>query len=290
MKYAYRIIFIILLVALVVNIILFFTWSDMPIDDVYVINPQLENMRVTTKLYFIYDDQLHSETRTITVRNEAFEESIFEELLIGPKTKAFAPALPDNIEVISFEVSEDVIYLNLDRELLTSDQFTDENFSLHLQAIVNTLSELRHQLKVQFLVDGERISEPVHGVSLMEPIKRDERVNYQRDTSSADVAIAFIEQVFNRRFDLAYQELDDHSKATYPFAVFQELMEGYIYYHQGYQRNIYFTQNYEVYDIVTVKYVEINSNEATPREMTEQWKVIKNGDAFKIDITETIRP
>ena len=72
--------------------------------------------------------------------------------------------------------------------------------------------------------------------------------------------------------------------------MFQELMEGYIYYHSGYQRNIYFMQNYDVHDIVTVKFVEINPEEVNLGEITEQWKVDKIDDSFKIDITELIQP
>ncbi len=289
-KYAYRIIFIILLIVLFINVVIFLNWSNSSYDQIYVIDPQLENMKVTTKLYFVYDSQLHSETRTIAVRNRKFEESIFEDLLIGPKTKAYAPVLPDDVRVISFELKDNVIYINLGSKFITNDLYTEDTFYLHIMAFVNTLTELQHGLKVQFLIDGERINEDIHGISLMEPINRDERVNYQRDITSADVAVSFIEQVFNRRFDLAYEMMDDHSKSTYPFDVFRELMEGYIYYHVGYQRNIYFTQNYDLYDLVTVKFVEINPSDNNPREITEQWRIVKTGDDFKIDITEMIRP
>jgi hypothetical protein len=290
-KYAYRIIFIILLIVLIINVALFLSWSGSSYDDdVYVVNPQLKNMKVTTKLYFVYEGQLHNETRTIVVKNREFEESIFEELLIGPKTKAYSPILPDDVRVISFEVRENVIYINLGSKFIADDFYTEDTFYLHIMTFVNTLTELQHGLKVQFLIDGERINEEIHGISLMEPINRDERVNYQRNITSADVVVSFIEQIFNGRFDLAYEMMDDHSKSTYPFDVFRELMEGYIYYHVGYQRNIYFTQNYDLYDIVTVKFVETNPSDTNPREITEQWMVIKTGDDFKIDITEMIRP
>ncbi len=289
-KYAYKLIFTILIFALLVNVVIFFTWTTEQTDEVYVIKPQLDNMKVTTKLYFAYDNSLRSETRTITVKNNEFEKSIFEELIIGPKTKSYGSILPDDVKVISFNLNENVIYINLESEFLSSDIFNEDNFSLQIMAFVNTLTELKHFLKIQFLFDGERVTQDVYGLNLMEALNRDERVIYKKDETSSDFVISFIEMVFNHRFDLAYENLNEKSKRTYPYDVFQELMEGYIYYHDGYQRNIYFMQNYEVYDIVTVKFVEINPDENNLGEITEQWKVDKINDNFKIDITELIQP
>ena len=289
-KYAYKIIFTILIIALLINVVIFFTWTTSATDEVYVIKPQLDNMKVTTKLYFVFEDDLRSETRTITVKNNEFEKSIFEELIIGPKTKAYGNILPEDVKVISFDLNDNVIYINLESEFLSSDMFNEENFSLQIMAFVNTLTELKHFLQIQFLFDGERVTQDIYGLSLMESFNRDERVIYKKDETSSDFVISFIEMIFNHRFDLAYENLNEKSKKSYPYEVFQELMEGYIYYHSGYQRNIYFMQNYDVHDIVTVKFVEINPEEVNLGEITEQWKVDKIDDSFKIDITELIQP
>ncbi len=289
-KYAYKIIFSILIGILLINIILFFTWTYEKYNDVYVINPSLENMKVTAKLYFVHNDNLMSEIRTVDIKNDEFERSIFEELIKGPKTKFFENVLPENVTLDSFEVIDDVIYINFDSKFINNDFFNDDNFYLHLMSIVNTLTDMKHFMKVQFLIGGEKVIEKIHEINIMEPLKRDERVIYKRDINSSDIVISFIEMVFNRRFDLAYESLNEYSKQIYPYNVFQEMMESYIYYHDGYQRNIYFMQNYTEYDIVTVKFVEIEGEDGNRGEIIEQWKVNKIDENFMIDLTELKQP
>ncbi|MBN2261167.1 MAG: GerMN domain-containing protein [Clostridiales bacterium] len=289
LKYAYKIIFTLLIILLLANVLIYFNWSFDTYDEVYVVKPAMENMKVTTKLYFVYEDKLRSETRTVDVKNREFEKSIFEELIKGPKTKLFENSLPTEVSVKSFEVIDNIVYINFDNKFIYNDFFTDENFFLHLMAYVNTLTEMKHNIKVQFLIDGEKLTERVHGISLMEPLNRDERAIYIRDISSSDVVISFIEMIFSRRFDLAYEFLDENSKLSYSYQVFQEMMEGYIYYHDGYQRNIYFMQNYDEYDIVTVKFIENEVVDGNQSEIVEQWKVIKSKDSYMIDLTKLIQ-
>ena len=285
-KYEYKIIFSILIGILLINVALFFTWTYKKYDDVYVINPLPENMQFTTELYFVHNDNLMSEIRTVDIKNDEFEHSIFEELIKGPKTKFFENVLPENVKLDSFEVIDDVIYINFNSKFINNDFFNDDNFYLHLMSMVDTLTDIKHFMKVQFLVDGEKVLEKIHGVSIMEPLKRDERVIYKRDVNSSDTVISFIEMIFNRRFDLAYESLNEYSKQVYPYNVFKETMESYIYYHEGYQRNIYFLQSYDKYDIVNVKFVEIEGEDGNREEILEQWKVYKIDENFTIDLTE----
>jgi hypothetical protein len=248
------------------------------------------NMKVTTKLYFVYEGQLMSETRIVDVLDNQLEECVFNELLLGPQTEYYEEVLPGNAQVISFEMKEDTIFINLSHEFIENDFFNDDNFNLHVMAIVNTLTELKHYLQVQFLIEGEREAYQFYGLTLMETFKRDERLNFKREVTSEDVVVEFIDLIFNHRMDLAYQRLTDYSKKTYPYDVFQELMEGYLYYHHGYQRNIYFTQNYDDFDMVTVKFEGVDDDDMKLAEITEQWKVISDGVNLKIEVTETIRP
>ena len=283
----YRIIFIILVCIFLINIIVFYTWSDYITDDVFVIQPDLENMKVTTKLYFVFEDNLRNETRTITVKNEEFEKSIFEELLIGPKMKSYSEVLPENIKIISFEIIDNIVYINFNSVFIDNDWYNEDNFYLHIMSFVNTLTELKHSLKIQFLIEGERITDEIYGINIMEPFTRDERVIYKRDETSADIVIQFIELLFNNRYELAYEYLNEDSKKMYSFIDFKEFIQAYTYNHIGYQRNIYFTQNYSENDIVTVKFVEIDSEELNPLEIIEHWKVVKDKGNFKIDIRES---
>ena len=289
-KDTYKTIFYVLIVFLVINVTIYFAWTYKKYDDVYIVNPSLENMKVTTKLYFVHNDSLMSEIRNINIRNDEFERLIFEELIKGPKTKYFENVLPENVEVDSFEVIDDVMYINFNSKFINNDFFNDNNFYLHLMAMVNTLTERKHFVKVQFLIGGEKITEKVYGVNIMEPLRRDERVIFKRDINSSDIVISFIEMIFNQRFDLAYELLNESSKQMYAYYVFEEMMEGYIHYHIGYQRNIYFTQKYDEYDIVIVKFVKIEGNNVDEEEIIEQWKVNKIEENYKIDLAEFIQP
>lgn len=286
-KYAYKSMIIVLIIMLLINIIFFSRWLVEKHDDVYVVEPSLESMKVTTKLYFVYDGQLRSEERTISIKNNEFEKSIFEELLKGPKMK-FYKTIFKNAKINSFEVIDDVIYIDFNRKSFTDHIINDEDFSLHMMALVNTLTEMKYFMKVQILVGGAKISPAISEINIFEPLTRNELFIFKKEINSSDVVISFTELIFNRKFYLAYDLLDVQSKIKYPFNSFSEKMEEYICEHEGYQIGIYFMQNYEDYDIVKMKFIEIKPEDQIPNDFMESWRVEKINGEFKVNMINYI--
>jgi len=282
-KNAYKSMFIVLIIMLLINIVFFSRWIIEKYDEVYIVEPSLENMKVTTKLYFVYDGQLRSEERTILVKNNEFEKSIFEELLKGPKMK-FYKTIFTHAKIDSFEVIEDVIYIDFSKKSFADDIINNEEFSLNMMALVNTLTEMKHFMKVQVLVGGEKISPAVSEINIFEPLSRTELFIFKKEINSSDVVISFTELIFNRKFYLAYDILDVQSKIKFPFNSFIERMEEYICDHEGYQIGIYFMQNYEDYDIVKMKFIEIKSDDQIPNDFMESWRVEKINGELKINL------
>lgn len=100
------------------------------------------------------------ELRSITEKSDNIKQ-VLDEFLKGPESPYENPGVPSGTQLISYELKEDVLYVNFSSEYskATKDQ---------VRALVTTLTELPNINGVQILVEGQKLK------SLgMTPIKRE---------------------------------------------------------------------------------------------------------------------
>lgn len=114
------------------------------------------------------------EHREVVVKpDEKIEEVIFRELQEGPGGNAEGSVIPEGTKLLSVEVKDGICYLNLSTEFVDNNPGGTAYETVLINSIVNSLTELPHIQKVQFLVEGEKRAVYTHLV-FDEPFERNE--------------------------------------------------------------------------------------------------------------------
>ncbi|MFS8540985.1 MAG: GerMN domain-containing protein [Tissierellales bacterium] len=140
-------------------------------------NPKAEEVKVT--LYFVNKkyietgdeslEKLIPENRTILVENIPLEEAIVKELIKGTDSEKLTTVIPSNVVLLGVEVADGTAFVNFSKEGLSGGGM-QEDFTI--AQIVNTLLELDHIDKVQFLVDGKKAETLMGHISITDPFEK----------------------------------------------------------------------------------------------------------------------
>ncbi len=114
-------------------------------------------------LYFANESgtDLQIEERVIEVNaNQAREKTILEQLIAGPEEKGARRTIPVETKIRDVTTTSDgICYVDLSQDFVAkhNDGVTEELLTVY--SIVNSLCELDHIEKVQFLVGGQKLDE-----------------------------------------------------------------------------------------------------------------------------------
>jgi len=260
-------------------------------DDVIAPNPV--SIKLNSKLHFVFGDKLRSEDRVIEFTNEQFELGIAEELLKGPKNRVYESPFTQQSEILSVELIDNIVYVNFSDEFSSAEFWSGERRELFIWSIVNTFTELEDRYSVQILVEGKKLNVDLGGFTMMEPLPRVEDFIYIKKQHPSDVVINFLDSIYLKRFDIAYDHIDVKSKALLRYKDFVELMDEYYDRFYGYQRGIYFTQDFKDSKVVHVKYIRNNDlfqddgiapdGQPIQAEVYDYWELIEEDGIWKIN-------
>lgn len=114
-------------------------------------------------LYFANADGtgLDIERRLIEIEaNKSKERAILEYLILGPEEEGLFATIPDSTKINDVTTTSDgICYVNLNQDFVTKHGGGSTDELLTVYSIVNSLCELDHIEKVQFLIEGERLNE-----------------------------------------------------------------------------------------------------------------------------------
>lgn len=118
-----------------------------------------------------------SEKRKVTITaNDAIEKKIMEELLKGPENKDLYPVMPENTKILSINTSKDgTCKVNLSKEFENNAFAGSAGGLITINAIVNSLTELKTVKKVQFLIGG-KVVETYSDMEFNKPFYRNENI------------------------------------------------------------------------------------------------------------------
>lgn len=110
------------------------------------------------QLYFTKkdSDKLYKTTRTVKVADQQpLEYYIVSGLIKGPQDNQYASVIDRNTELISVDTEDDICFVNLGSDFVEKNGKSKAQLAVY--AIVNSLTELEHINRVQFLVEGKRV-------------------------------------------------------------------------------------------------------------------------------------
>lgn len=116
------------------------------------------NQRETTTLYYASEDGVHllqEDVAINVVNNVPMEQSIIETLM-NPKDKDCVSPIPEGTKVNKTVTKDEICYVDLSKEFLNPMENVSPEVTVY--AIVNSLVERDNVSKVQFTIDGEKMS------------------------------------------------------------------------------------------------------------------------------------
>lgn len=120
--------------------------------------PVAGEMRTLT-LYFGNDnaDKVVAEKRQVpVVKGQSDEKAVILELIKGPTKEGLHPVIPEGTRLLSIKTVNGLCTVNFSKEFIDNHPGGTAGESMTLESIVNSLTELKHIKKVQFLIEGEK--------------------------------------------------------------------------------------------------------------------------------------
>lgn len=113
-------------------------------------------------LYFPSKDgsRLLREARTIKVTDQQpIAQYIINELIKGPESESMAAPLNEGTVLLSVETSNNICFVNFKANFVDKNSGPAEKEKMTLYSIVDSLTELETIERVQFLMDGKKVSD-----------------------------------------------------------------------------------------------------------------------------------
>lgn len=141
-----------------------------------VISPEKTELEEVV-LYFSDEEELSlvPEIREIQAKqSQSLENQIVEQLILGPKEKGHFQTVPPETKIRNIKTEGGICYVDLSNEFISKHTggSTAEIFTIY--SIVNSLTELKDVKKVQFLIDGEKVTTYKGSLDISKPLAKKE--------------------------------------------------------------------------------------------------------------------
>lgn len=117
--------------------------------------------------------QLNQEPRIITVQPQELPAAVIRELIRGPQVSGSQATIPAQTRLKSITVNNKTAYVDFTKELITKHKGSEQAEKLTIYSIVNSLAGLSGIERVQFVIEGRRVSSPLGNVELSKPLAPD---------------------------------------------------------------------------------------------------------------------
>ncbi|MBW4827310.1 MAG: GerMN domain-containing protein [Clostridiaceae bacterium] len=134
------------------------------------INP-ISKDKVEVILYYPNSEMEHlvPEVRVVPRSNERIEEMVISELLKGTNRKGFKNIIPENVEMLSLDILDDIAYVSFSDELYNKS-YGEKEEAFIIYSIVNTLASIPDINRVQIFINGKAINTLFRHYSVREPL------------------------------------------------------------------------------------------------------------------------
>lgn len=143
-----------------------------------LLNPVFSPSRILKKsivLYFPKDDKtgnLYTEIREVLVSEETSEEkAVIEELLKGSTIEGTISAIPKDTKLREIITNNGICQIDLSEDFITGNSKDPVEQVASVYSVVNSLTELKHITKVQFLIESKKTN-GFDAIDISQPLSR----------------------------------------------------------------------------------------------------------------------
>jgi len=284
MKFPVTIVLLLIVIATIGTFAINMDVNYSNLEENQYISPEHGSIKIHTDLYYVYDDALRPETRSVTISDSNFEKAIIDALADGSSNNYFTSIFNLGIQIISIDLVHETCYINLMDTPELDALFLDERFDLYIWSVVNSLTENNQVKNVQFLVEGKQYRRSMHGYNFNSPIPNLESLIYSKEIKSTDIVLEFIEYVSTRRFDLAYSLLTKNSMNNYDYSAFIRYANTFNETHRGFSKDTYYSRVFVGYEEVFIKFTKQYETDGFMLNTYDKWTVIMEDDVFRINL------
>ncbi|MCA0384022.1 MAG: GerMN domain-containing protein [Firmicutes bacterium] len=284
MKFPVTIVLLLIITAIIGMVAINYNTNYMMLQPDQYISPEHGSIKINSKLYFVYDNALRTETRTITVKDANFSKAIIESISYGSRNDYFKSIFDFGVQINSIDLINETCYINFSDSPQLNLLLGHADLDLYLWSLVNSLTDNNQIKNVQFLIEGKQFSRRLHGYNINAPLTKMDALVYQKEISSSDVVLEFVEYVNTLRYDLAYSLLTKNSMNNYDYSAFIKYANAFNESHNGYNLDAHYTRIYSTYDEVFLKFTKEYASDGFILNMTDKWVVIQEDDVYRISL------
>lgn len=278
-----------LLLVLLGSIIIFAVNTDInyvKLDEHSYISPEHGSIKMTSNLYFVYQNALRRETKSITIADSNYAKSILESISYGSENDFFTSIFDFGVRIISTDIINETCYINFFDTPELIELFKDDHFDLYIWAIVNSLTESNKVKNVQFLVEGKQYSRSMRGFNLNAPLTKMDALIYSKEKNSADTVMEFLDYISTMRYDLAYSLLTQNSMNSYNYSSFIKYANDFNDFHKEYVKESFYTRVFHSHHEIYIKFSKQYESDGLIINEYGKWTVIKENDSFRVQLNK----
>lgn len=279
MKVFFRLLFISILLVLV---FLAISIEDVNIQELNAdeyIAPEINNINVTSEIYFVGENFLRPEKRTFNISQQKYEKSVVELIEKGPRNLTYGSIFDLGFDLISVETIKRTVYVNLNSNNNALNTLFNNKAELYLWSIVNSLTEKDDIYNVQFLFNGHTIDQSIDNYNLNDTLPRRDELIFLKEIAPSNIVDSYLENIYRGRYDLAYTLLDERSQNNITYPEFIIKAQDFVNDTKDYETLLNFTQKHPDHWKIIYKYTDA---ENTIHYLN--WEVILEDNQYKIKL------
>lgn len=247
------------------------------------ISPKPSAFRIETPLYYVNENLLlESEKRPVVIKNNDVTSAVITALKKAPESKTLKPVVDPAVRVLSAEINNKKLYLNLSGEVMNSSLWKLGNHDVILYGIVNSLTQFESIERIQIKIDGQEIKSYVGTAPILSEYSFNEQLVFKPPQSPRDVVQTFLNYTMLERYDLAYQMTTAYAELEMNDSGFTQYMRSYRNNKLIYQiSNILVNEleNGEIMVLVYYKYIDRVRNISFDGG-NETWYLLKDEEGY----------
>ncbi len=270
-----------LILSLIIILLIAFSYNrashQKPLFGQREILPYPSTFTLEASIYYVNNEaMLEPEHRTLIVKDNLLVEAIIAALQEAPSIEGCHRVISGDITVISSEIINNKLYLNLSKAFVDSPYWIGQRRHLVLYSLINSITQFDAISRVELTIEGKPINDYLDAKAIDGELTYNEAFTYQKPDSPEQVVLKFLNLISLSRFDSAYDMLEN--RAAIDKDQFIEAMNAYCQIKRNYEISRPFSKrNGSIIDVhVPYQYYDLTGN-ITYDGGTEIWQLREAG-------------
>jgi hypothetical protein len=244
------------------------------------IPPSPSTFKIQTPIFYVNrEEMLEAEEKTITINSNQLVDAVLTELKAGPTEENLFRVLDEGVQILSSEIVNQKLYLNLSNELVNSTFWQRGYHEVILYSIVNSLTQFDNIERVQIKVEGKDINAYLDEDQTIADLSYNDTLIYREPATPRDVVETFLNYIMIERYDLAFTMTTASESDEFTKSDFEAELSKYRNQKQSYDSNQPFTKRNgnELSVVINYEYIDRVRN-ITYDGGSEEWFLVEESD------------